>query len=134
MAARPSGFESPLPHFTRSRSFNALGWRPSLDRRRYAPRSPSSSPFRTKTHPASSAALVRTACCIEAALGQPHGVAPSPLGRSLPTPCSNRFADQQPVLRRDLPGDRLRPDSIALLLQAQCPHHIHGQRSIHPPC
>jgi hypothetical protein len=37
--AIPWGFESPLPHFTRSRSFNAAGRRPSLDRRRCAPRS-----------------------------------------------------------------------------------------------
>ena len=44
----------------------------------------------------------------------------------------NWLANQQPVLRRDLPGDRLRADAIALLLQSQGPHHIHGQRTIHP--
>jgi hypothetical protein len=42
------------------------------------------------------------------------------------------LADQQAVLRRDIGGDQLRPDAVALLLQLQRPRDVHGQRPIDP--
>ena len=44
-----------------------------------------------------------------------------------------RRADQQPVLRRDRRRDRLRPDAIAALLQADGAHRVDGQGLVHPP-
>ena len=42
------------------------------------------------------------------------------------------LTDQQPVLRCDLGRNPLRPDAVALLLQAQRPRDVHSQRTIDP--
>ena len=43
-----------------------------------------------------------------------------------------RHAEQQPVLRRDRRGNRLRPGAIPARLQPHRPHGVDGQRSLHP--
>src|SRR5437764_547655 len=40
--------------------------------------------------------------------------------------------DQQPILRRDVCGNRLRPHAISPLLKPSCSSDVHGQRPVDP--
>src|SRR5439155_21653875 len=45
-----------------------------------------------------------------------------------------RRAEQEPVLRRDLRRDRLRPDAVALFAKPQCADRIDRGRRVEPAC
>ena len=48
-------------------------------------------------------------------------------------PCDSGHAEQEPVLGGDRFGYGQRPDAVALLFERYRPHHVHGERAVHPP-
>ena len=42
-------------------------------------------------------------------------------------------AEEQPVLRGDQRGNRLRPDAVTMVLEPHRPHQIHSEGAVHPP-